>query len=1049
MAIALGNCLTFRTFFIRIMALALVIGGLACGGRAQVTASIRGTVTDASGASVAGAKVAVKSATLGIERTTETNTAGEFEVPALPPGSYEVQVQKPGFGTQMAKDVVLQVSQNTLQNFTLRVADSSIIVTVESTLPVVDSTTMTVGQVIDKNVVQEIPLNGRHFVDLAQLIPGTATAPANGFLTSPIRGQGALAFNSAGGREDAINFMVNGVNLSDMVQNQITFQPTINTVSEFKIDNSTYSAEFGRNSGSIVNIATRSGTEAFHGEAYDYLRNNWFDARNFFNPQFTSTGAPNPQSALKRNQFGGDFGGPIRKGKTYFFASYEGLRHVQGLNTAANVLSDAQRTTIQGSSNTVAKALLALIPASNGTLNGAPGFFGSATAPVNIDQTTVDINHNFSTSDQLHGFYAYQHDLRHESTAGATIPGFGDTREGHRQVLTIGETHVFSPSLVNEGRLGLNRIHITFDPNNLTNPNSVGLGSVLGPNETFLPSIRITSLGLTFGSETGFPQGRGDTTVFAGDTLTYLRGRHSFKFGGEFRDFRNNNFNGDPGRLTFNTDTNFINGIVDSCARTVGNVADRITENALDLFAQDSFKLKPAFTLELGLRYSWNMTPSEAKNRFVVFDPATSSLLQEGSGFSDVYTQNNKNFQPRVGFAWDLFHTGKTILRGGYGYLVDQPITGFVNGLPANPPFALPISTSAAQTFAGLTGIYSSPTPSNLSPQAINHNFKDANVQSWNLNVQHQITRDTAIMIGYFGSKGTHLEIDRNINQPEVLGNAATRPFKTLSGTILNGTTLAPNIREFDSSSNSSYSALWVTANKRVSRGLQFNASYTYSHSIDDNSRNSEGIVMQDSNNIGGERASSDFDARHRFVINSVYELPFKGNRVVAGWELATIITAQSGNPFNVVLGTATLTGVPNSVRPTITGPLVITGNPAGWFANAAAVFPASANSPATGFGNLGRNAFTGPGFTDVDLSGVRNTKLTERMDLQFRVDAFDLFNHPNFGQPGPFSGLTSSVLTFSKGVPASSFGAVTNTRFPTADAGSSRQLQLALKLRF
>lgn len=1049
MEVVFRNLTGRRNLFLQsflIVVLSAVLGNNVFG---QTTASIKGTVMDATGASVAGAKVVVKSPTMGIERATETNTEGEYEVPALPPGSYEVQVQKPGFSTQVAKDVVLQVSQNTLQSFSLTVAQSSIIVTVESALPFVDSTTMTVGQVIDKNVVQEIPLNGRHFVDLAQLVPGTVTGPANGFLTVPIRGQGALAFNSAGGREDAINFMVNGVNLSDMVQNQITFQPTINTVSEFKIDNSTYSAEFGRNSGSIVNIATRSGTEEFHGEAYDYLRNNWFDARNFFNPQFTSSGAPNPQSALKRNQFGGDFGGPIRKGKTYFFASYEGLRHVQGLNTAANVLSDAQRTQIQGSSNTVAKALLALIPPTNGILNGAPGFFGSATAPVNIDQTTLDINQNFSTSDQLHGFYAYQHDLRHEATAGATIPGFGDTREGHRQVLTLGETHVFSSTVVNEARLGLNRIHITFVPNNLTDPNTVGLGSVLGPGESFLPSIRITSLGLTFGSEIGFPQGRGDTTVFADDTVTYLRGRHSFKFGGEFRDFRNNNFNGDPGRLTFNTDTDFINGSVGSSARTEGNIADRITENALDFFAQDSFKLKPSFTLELGLRYSWNMTPSEAKNRFVVFDPATSSLLQEGSGFSDVYAQNDKNFQPRVGFAWDLFHTGKTVLRGGYGYLVDQPVTGgFVIGLPSNPPFGLPISTSAPQTFTQLTTTYSG-TPSSLSPQTINRNFKNADVQSWNLNIQHEITRDTAIMIGYFGSKGTHLEIDRNINQPAVLGNATTRPFKALSGTILNGTTLAPSIREFDSSSNSSYNALWITANKRVSHGLQFNASYTYSHSIDDNSRNAEGIVMQDSNNIRGERGSSDFDARHRFVINSVYDLPFKGNRAVAGWELATIVTAQSGNPFNVVLATAALTGIPNSVRPTITGPLVVTGNPAGWFANAAAVFPASANSPATGFGNLGRNAFTGPGFTDVDLSGVKNTRLTERMDLQFRVDAFDLFNHPNFGQPGPFSGLTSSVLTFSKGVPSSSFGAISSTRFPTADAGSSRQLQLALKLRF
>src|SRR6266403_2027857 len=524
MTVAMGNCLITRTFYLRLVALVLMLCGLTCGVYAQVTASVKGTVTDATGTTVAGAKVVVKGTAVGIERTTETNTEGEYEVPALPPGSYEVQVQKPGFGAQVAKDVVLQVSQNTLQNFSLNVAVSSVVVTVESTVPVIDSTTMTVGQVIDKNVVQEIPLNGRHFVDLAQLVPGTVTAPANGFLTAPIRGQGALAFNSGGGREDAINFMVNGVNLSDMSQNQITFQPTINTVSEFKIDNSTYSAEFGRNSGSIVNIATRSGTNEFHGELYDYLRNDFFDARNAFNRVTTNTGAANPIAPFKRNQFGGDFGGPIKKGKTFFFLSYEGLRQRQGLPTTSAVLTDAERTQIQTSGSPSARGLLQFVPAANGTLNGAPAFFGSASANVNIDQGTIDISHNFSDKDRLHGYYVNQNDFRQEPTQGANIPGFGDTREGHRQVLTLNETHVFSSSLVNEARVGANRLHILFNPNNLTDPASLGLAGVLGPNQTFMPTIRIQDLGLVFGDERNFPQGRGDTTYVLADTLNYIRG---------------------------------------------------------------------------------------------------------------------------------------------------------------------------------------------------------------------------------------------------------------------------------------------------------------------------------------------------------------------------------------------------------------------------------------------------------------------------------------------------------------------------------------------
>jgi len=264
---------------------------------AQTTASIQGTVTDQSGAAIVGAKVTIKNTALGIERTTQTSSTGSYEVPALPPGVYTVQVQQSGFETQLAKDLVLEVSKNSVQNFGLKVASTSEVVTVEATAPAIEATTMTVGQTINQRTVQEIPLNGRHFVDLALLIPGTVTPPQNGFLTAPLRGQGSFAFNTAGNREDAVNFMINGINLNDMVQNQVTFQPTINTVSEFKVDNSTYSAESGRNSGAIVNIATRSGTDQFHGEVYDYLRNNYFDARNAFDRKVSSTGTPLPMPA--------------------------------------------------------------------------------------------------------------------------------------------------------------------------------------------------------------------------------------------------------------------------------------------------------------------------------------------------------------------------------------------------------------------------------------------------------------------------------------------------------------------------------------------------------------------------------------------------------------------------------------------------------------------------------------------------------------------------------------------------------------------------------
>jgi hypothetical protein len=595
---------------------------------AQTTASIQGTVTDQSGAAVSNAKVTIKNTALGIERNTQTNSTGAYEVPALPPGVYSVQVQIAGFETQLAKDVVLEVSKNSVQNFGLKVASTSEVVTVEATAPIIESTTITVGQTINQRTVQEIPLNGRHFVDLGLLIPGSVTPPQNGFLTAPLRGQGSFAFNTAGNREDTVNFMVNGINLNDMVQNQITFQPSINTVSEFKVDNSTYSAEFGRNSGAIVNIATRSGSNAFHGELFEFILNNALDARNFFNPVGTL------QSPFKRNQFGAAFGGPIKKDKTFFFLSYEGLRQRQGLTLSTNVLTTAQRNTVIAGANTVSNSILALIPAANDPTGTK--FLGSATAPVNIDQGTADISHNLSNNLRLHGYYAAQHDLRQEPVLqGNTIPGFGDTRESKRQIATASLDQTLTSTMVNEARVGFNRIHIVFSPNDTTNP--VALGILDGNNfASGLPQISIGGTGINLGGPSGFPQGRGDTTAVIADTLSYIHGKHSFKFGGEFRRFYNNNFNGDAGSLGFLNVTDFANGAPNAFAISPGNLPSRIATGEMGFFGQDSWKIFQRLTLELGLRYDWNQTPTEALDRFanVLIINGQANLMRVSSSVS-------------------------------------------------------------------------------------------------------------------------------------------------------------------------------------------------------------------------------------------------------------------------------------------------------------------------------------------------------------------------------------------------------------------------------
>jgi len=1056
MEVVMGDSTMFKRIRLRLLLLALLFTGLGSVAHAQSTAVLKGTVTDAAGAAVPHAKVVVKNQATGVEWNTESDNVGSYQASSLPIGNYLITVIATGFETSIVKNITLETATTVTQNVEMKVGEVSEKVTVTVETPVIDSSTITMGQVIDQKTTQEIPLNGRHFVDLSLLTPGTVTPPANGFLTAPLRGQGSFAFNSAGQREDTINFLVNGVNLSDMVQNQITFQPSINTVAEFKIDNSTYSAQYGRNSGSIVNIATRSGTNEYHGEVFDFLRNSAMDARNFFNPTTVL------QSPFKRNNFGAAVGGPIRRDRAHFFASYEGLRQRQGLTINSEVLSPAQAAQAQSSGDAAVKALAALIPGQTTTENGLPFFQGSATAPVNIDQGTADVDVELTTSDRLHGYVAIQQDLRQEPTLqGNTLPGWGDTRASRRQIGTVSEDHIFGPSLTNTIRVGYNRIHIAFTPNQLLNSANFGISN--GINAAIgLAQIDIGGGALDFGGPSGFPQGRGDTSAVLNDTLSWLKGKHSFVFGGEIRRVYNDNFSLDTTIFRFTNPTNFLSDTVSSFV-FAGTSANRILSPAYDGFAEDSFKVKPNLTLQLGLRYSWYSTPSEAANRFTVFDATTVSLVQVGTnGIGQAFHTNNKNFQPRLGVVWDPFKNQKTIVRAGYAILTDEPVTGIVTGLNSNPPFSTPLTSASAGLH--LTNAAALAGASGLAPTVIDPNFDNPYVQSYNFNIEEQLTPSTGLTVGYIGSKGTHLRIARNINQLELVGGALVRPFPTLAAASpIRPSANLGNITEVTSGANSDYNALVVELNRRLSHGLQLISSYTYSKSIDDNSLNSQGTILQNSLDVANGRGLSDFDARHRFVVSGFYELPFHGNRLVSGWEVGTIVQAQSGNPLNVTTGISNFTGTTaltagGGLRPDLLSHVGTTGDPAQWFTNnvvctpfaqtgitqplcsatpnAAFALPLGATPAGDHFGGLGRNAFTGPGFVNTDLSLVKNTKLTERLNLQFRTEAFDIFNHPNFGNPN----LNPQ---------SSSFGRITSTRFPTGDFGSARQLQISLKLQF
>ena len=366
---------------------------------------------------------------------------------AIPAGAYQVTAQAPGFRSVRIESLTFEVGRTLVRDFQLAVDTQREAVVVQAELPLLDRATSVVGHVVSAQTVQEIPLNGRHFVDLGPLVPGSVTSSQTGFSTTPIRGTGALAFNTTGNREEAVGYVVNGVTTNNLTFGSIGFPPPVASIQEFKIDNSTFSAEFGHVSGAIVNLVTRSGTDQFRGEAYEFFRNEALDARNFF--EFTT---PDPHP-FDRNQFGGTFGGPILRSRTFFFATYEGLRQRQGIDLNTVVLSDAQRS---AATDPVVTQLIPLIPHANYfDADGTPRFVGAADASVDENTWTADVRHNAGTRDRLLVFFGRQRiSVVEPSSQGTNIPGFGQRRAIVKGTLTVNETHMFGAGLLNEARFG-------------------------------------------------------------------------------------------------------------------------------------------------------------------------------------------------------------------------------------------------------------------------------------------------------------------------------------------------------------------------------------------------------------------------------------------------------------------------------------------------------------------------------------------------------------------------------------------------------------------
>ena len=497
---------------------AVLLLAIASPARAQTMAALQGRVLDPSGAAVPGASVEVQDSATGFTRVAPTDAEGRYHAPAIPAGVYQVTAEAAGFRSERIDALTFEVGRTLVRDFQLAVDTQREVVVVSAELPLLDRATSVVGHVVSAQTVQEMPLNGRHFVDLGPLVPGSVASSQTGFSTTPIRGTGALAFNTTGNREEAVAYIVNGVTTTNLTFGSISFPPPVASIQEFKIDNSTFSAEYGHVSGAIVNLVTRSGTDQFRAEAYEFFRNDALDARNFF--EFTTLD-PHP---FERNQFGGTFGGPILRSRTFFLATYEGLRQRQGIDMNGVVPSDAQR---DAAVDPVVRRLIPLIPRANYfDADGTPRFVGAADARVDENTWTSDVRHNAGKRDRLLVFFGRQRITGVEPTSqGTSIPGFGQRRAITKTTLTVNETHMFGAGLLNEARFGRTMQDGGTFPATALNP--VDFGIVNGVTRPLgLPQMVVAGA-LSFGGPATLPQGRNDTLYVFNDTLTYIAGRHT------------------------------------------------------------------------------------------------------------------------------------------------------------------------------------------------------------------------------------------------------------------------------------------------------------------------------------------------------------------------------------------------------------------------------------------------------------------------------------------------------------------------------------------
>lgn len=1035
--------------------------------------AVRGTVYDPNHAVIPGAQISLLDMANGSARAAVSDESGDYSISSLPPGVYRLTVEKTSFAKYHERIEVF-VNQELRVDIALLVGNPDTI-EVDSTFDaVIKKDSASLGTVIENRQVAGLPLDGRNFYELSLLVPGAA--PAAPGSAGSVRGD--FAFSVNGAREDGNNFLLDGVYNVDPKLNTFGVRPPVDAIREFETLTSTYDAAFGRNPGAQINVILKSGSNDFHGSLFEFHRNAVLDARNFF----ASSGEPKPK--YLRNQFGASIGGPIKRDRTFFFADYEGTRAREGITRITNVPTLLERAGNFSQSlfgtpidpftgqpffggvipsmriNPVGQSILNRYPLPNRNVP-LQNFVSSPTQRDRNDSFDARVDHRMGQKADFSFRYSCGNRDLFEPFTGPTfslVPGFGDRVKRRSQNAMGALTYVFTPTFINETRVAFSRVAASVTQEASRRNADVGL-PVISPNVRDAGLSFITVTGLSpLGDEGNNPQNSVTNVYQVLDTASWVRGNHLIKFGGDLRVAQQNAFRDveSRGRLQFspfaqlsgNAVADLLLGfpLLTSVAR-VDN-PQHLRTQSYNFFVNDSFRVRPRLTLTLGLRYEYNSPPVDASDRANVYDVATRSLVRVGTNGvpRGGFNPDKNNLAPRVGFAWTVGNSQETVIRAGYGVYYDQSPLAPGEALYFNSPY---FDNNIFFSLPGLPLTLSNPFPAFFpfplpdSALAIQRDLRTAYMQHWNLNVQRQLGRNGVLEIAYVGSKGTKLLTARDINQPQPSALPPGLPFVPRPDPRFD------DIDLLESRANSAYHALQARFQQRLSRGLSTLASYTWSKSIDDASNffSSAGDpnFPQDSYNLRGERGRSNFDVRQRLSVSYSYDLPFGKGRayladargwlgtLLSGWQSYGIVTLQSGRPFTVALlseidnsGTGrSILGFGANDRPNVVGdPTASAPSTERWFNTSAFAFPL----PGT-FGNAGRNILDGPGYHNVNVSLVKNTALSERFNLQFRAEAFNLFNHPNFNLPDNFLGSPT-------------FGRITSARDP-------RHIQFGVKLLF